>query len=162
MPQLLLLLAINLRHKGIQIAKGYGITTFALDVKSYSNKQEYEQDVIRILKGCGVDIVCLAGYMRLVGEDLLTSFKQRLVNIHPSLLPSFKGLNAQKQALEYGVKYAGCTVHYVTSMLDSGPVIDQAIVEVKETDTVQALSERILIQEHRLYPKAVKKSLNQY
>ena len=95
--------------------------------------------------------------MRLVGEDLLTSFKQRLVNIHPSLLPSFKGLNAQKQALEYGVKYAGCTVHYVTSMLDSGPVIDQAVVEVKETDTVQALSERILIQEHRLYPKAVKK-----
>ena len=147
--------------KGIEIAKSYGITTFSLDVNSYPTKKDYEQDVIRALKGCGVDIICLAGYMRLVGSDLLDAFKNRILNIHPSLLPSFKGLNAQKQAFDYGVKFSGCTVHYVTSMLDSGPIISQAVVEVKPNDTVNDLSTRILEQEHWLYPQAVQKVINE-
>ena len=147
--------------KGIEIAKSYGITTFSLDVNSYPTKKDYEQVVIRALKGCGVDIICLAGYMRLVGSDLLDAFKNRILNIHPSLLPSFKGLNAQKQAFDYGVKFSGCTVHYVTSMLDSGPIISQAVVEVKPNDTVNDLSTRILEQEHWLYPQAVQKVINE-
>ena len=142
---------------GIKKAKEYGITTFSLDLSTYSSKKEYEDDIIRILKGCGVDIICLAGYMRLVGQDLLDTFPNRVINIHPSLLPAFKGLDAQKQALEYGVKFAGCTVHYVNHVLDGGPIIDQLVVDVLENDTVETLSQRILAQEHLLYPKAVQK-----
>ncbi len=141
--------------KGVEIAKQQGITTFTLDVKSFASKKEYEQDIVRILKGCSVDLVCLAGYMRVVGVDLLKAFQDKIINIHPSLLPSFKGLNAQKQALDCGVKYTGCTVHYVSSIIDSGPIIQQAVVEVKPADTVEQLSKRILIQEHRIYPLAI-------
>jgi len=141
--------------KGIKIAKELGITTFVLDIKDFSTKQEYEDDICRILKGCSVDLVCLAGYMKIVGQTILESFKNRVINIHPSLLPAFRGLNAQKQALDYGVKFAGCSVHYVNDVLDGGPLILQDIVEVSIDDTEETLSQKILKKEHLIYPQAI-------
>tara|TARA_B100000427_G_scaffold7616_1_gene6911 strand:- start:7587 stop:8171 length:585 start_codon:yes stop_codon:yes gene_type:complete len=141
--------------KGIKIAKELGITTFVLDIKDFSTKQEYEDDICRILKGCSVDLVCLAGYMKIVGQTILESFKNRVINIHPSLLPAFRGLNAQKQALDYGVKFAGCSVHYVNDVLDGGPLILQDIVEVSGDDTEETLSQKILAKEHLIYPQAI-------
>ncbi len=143
--------------KGIEIAKQLGITTFVLDIKDFSSKQEYEDDICRILKGCSVQLLCLAGYMKIVGETILEAFKHRVINIHPSLLPSFKGLNAQKQALDYGVSFAGCSVHYVNDVLDGGPLILQDIVAVSAEDTEETLSEKILVKEHSLYPRAIQK-----
>ena len=145
--------------KGIEIAKQLGITTFVLDIKDFSSKQEYEDDICRILKGCSVQLLCLAGYMKIVGETILEAFKHRVINIHPSLLPSFKGLNAQKQALDYGVSFAGCSVHYVNDVLDGGPLILQDIVAVSAEDTEETLSEKILEKEHSLYPRAIQKVL---
>ena len=145
----------NPNAKGLDIAKEYGITTFVLEISSFPNKSEYEKEIVQILKGQSVDWVVLAGYMRLLGQDLLSAYENKIVNIHPSLLPSFKGLNAQKQALDYGVKYSGCTVHFVDQFLDSGPIILQAVVPVQEDDTVESLSDRILVEEHKLYPKAI-------
>lgn len=141
--------------KGLEIADGYGITTFGLDINSYANRDEYEQEIVTILKGHGVEWVALAGYMRLIGNPLLSAYEHKMVNIHPSLLPAFKGLNAQKQALNYGAKVTGCTVHFVDQHLDNGPIILQKAVPVLEDDTVDTLSNRILEQEHMLYPKAL-------
>ena len=141
--------------KGIAIAKALGITTFVLDINDFSTKQDYEADICRILKGCSVDLVCLAGYMKIVGETILDAFKNRVINIHPSLLPAFKGVNAQKQALDYGVQFAGCSVHYVNDVLDGGPLILQDIVEVSDDDTEQTLSKKILKKEHIIYPRAI-------
>ena len=145
--------------KGIEIAKQLGITTFVLDIKDFSSKQEYEDDICRILKGCSVQLLCLAGYMKIVGETILEAFKHRVINIHPSLLPAFKGLNAQKQALDYGESFAGCSVHYVDDVLDGGPLILQDIVAVSAEDTEETLSEKILEKEHSLYPRAIQKVL---
>lgn len=143
--------------KGVELAKGFGITTFVLNVKDYSSKGDYEDDIIRILKGHGVDLICLAGYMKVVGNTLLNAYPNRIINIHPSLLPSFRGLNAQKQALDYGVKYSGCSVHFVNSVLDGGKIILQDVVQVLDTDDEESLSRRILEKEHKLYPKAIQK-----
>tara|TARA_B100001142_G_scaffold264419_1_gene268066 strand:+ start:83 stop:661 length:579 start_codon:yes stop_codon:yes gene_type:complete len=140
---------------GIDSAKSYGIKTFVLEKKDYSSKKEYEEEISRILKDHSVDLVCLAGYMTLVGEILLEAFNNKIINIHPSLLPAFKGLNAQKQALDYGVSYAGCSVHYVDQSMDGGALIMQDIVEVLDTDTEESLSKKILKKEHLLYPKAI-------
>ncbi len=114
-----------------------------------------EDNYINILKNHDVDIVCLAGFMRIVKEKIINEFKWKMMNIHPSLLPSFKGLNAQKQALDYGVHFAGATVHFVTGEVDGGPIILQAVVPVYQDDTEDSLSERILEEEHRIYPKAI-------
>lgn len=140
---------------GIDSAKSYGIKTFILEKKDYSSKKEYEEEISQILKDHSVDLVCLAGYMTLVGETLLAAFNNKIINIHPSLLPAFKGLNAQKQALDYGVSYAGCSVHYVDQSMDGGALIMQDIVEVLDTDTEESLSKKILKKEHLLYPKAI-------
>lgn len=114
-----------------------------------------EDNYINILKQHDVDLVCLAGFMRIVKEKLINEFKWKMMNIHPSLLPSFKGLKAQKQALDYGVRFAGATVHFVTGDVDGGPIILQAIVPVYQDDTEDVLSERILKEEHRIYPEAI-------
>jgi phosphoribosylglycinamide formyltransferase-1 len=146
--------------KGVEASKKLGITTFVLNIKNYASKREYEEDIIRILKGHDIDLVCLAGYMKVVGNTLLEAFSNRILNIHPSLLPSFRGLNAQKQALEYGVQFSGCTVHYVTSILDGGKIILQEVVPVFDTDDETSLSARILEKEHKLYPKAIQKVID--
>ena len=146
---------------GLDIASNHGIKTMVYDPKVYPNRDAYENDIVLCLQSFGVDLVILAGYMKLVGDPLLTSYKGRMINIHPSLLPSFKGLNAQKQALDYGVKITGCTVHYVTKEMDAGPIIMQAAVPVLNDDTLDTLTQRILAEEHQLFSKAIQYVINQ-
>jgi phosphoribosylglycinamide formyltransferase 1 len=119
-------------------------------------REAYDKLVVEELKRAGVELVCLAGFMRLLSPYFVASFPQRILNIHPSLLPSFPGLEAQRQALEYGVKFSGCTVHLVDENLDAGPILAQSIVPVRDDDTSESLSARILVEEHRIYTDAVR------
>ncbi len=122
----------------------------------FTGKGSQEREICALLEREGIELVCLAGYMRLIGPELLEKFQGRIMNIHPSLLPSFPGLHAQRQALRHGVKISGCTVHFVDSGLDSGPIIAQTSVQVRADDNEDTLSQRILRQEHRLYPRAIR------
>ena len=140
---------------GLQAAKRRGLPTLLLPSKGRS-RAEHDADVVRALRQAQVDWVCLAGYMRLLSPYFVAAFPQRILNIHPSLLPSFPGLESQKQALDYGVKFAGCTVHFVDENLDAGPIVLQAVVPVEDDDTEETLSARILKEEHRIYSEAVK------
>ena len=140
---------------GLAAARELGLET-ALFVSKGRKRAEHDADVATCLDAHGVDLVVLAGYMRLLSPYFVAAFPQRILNIHPSLLPSFPGLESQKQALEYGVKFAGCTVHFVDENLDAGPIILQAIVPVEDNDNEGTLSERILKEEHRIYSEAVK------
>lgn len=144
---------------GLSYAISSGIPTQVFEPSSFADQDSYETAIIGCLDSFGVDLVVLAGYMKLVGDPLLTTYEGRMVNIHPSILPSFKGLHAQQQALDYGVKITGCTVHYVTKEMDSGPIIMQASVPVLSNDTVDSLSERILIEEHRIFSQAIEQIL---
>ena len=140
---------------GLERAKARGINARAIPSKGLQ-REEYDRQVVAVLVEHKVDLICLAGYMRLLSPYFVAAFPQRILNIHPSLLPSFPGLESQKQALEYGVKFAGCTVHFVDENLDAGPIILQATVPVCDGDDEHALSDRILREEHRLYTEAVK------
>ncbi len=137
-------------------ATNHGIKAVFIDPGSFQSKEFYEREVLNVLRKHDIELVLLAGYMRIIGKSLLSACKNRIINIHPALLPAFPGLHAQKQAFEHGVKVAGCTVHFVDEMLDGGPIIIQRCVEVKENDTDETLAERILEQEHKIYPEAVK------
>ncbi|MGD2090664.1 MAG: phosphoribosylglycinamide formyltransferase [Candidatus Aminicenantes bacterium] len=141
--------------RGLERAREFGLKAFHVSPKKLNPKEVYEGKILEILKVNDVELVCLAGYMRIVGQTLLSAYKGRMINIHPALLPSFPGLHGQKQALDYGVKISGCTVHFVDAGVDTGPIILQKAVEVKEDDTEDTLSQRILKQEHQLYSKAV-------
>jgi len=141
--------------RGLERAKARGIATRLIPSKGLE-REVYDRHVAAVLHEHKVDLICLAGYMRLLSPYFVAEFPQRILNIHPSLLPSFPGLESQKQALDYGVKVAGCTVHLVDENLDAGPIIVQAVVPVQDTDDEQALSERILEEEHRIYTEAVK------
>ncbi|MDI9593741.1 MAG: phosphoribosylglycinamide formyltransferase [Atribacterota bacterium] len=132
------------------------IPTLVLDFKSFTGKKAYEDELLKVLKKENPSIICLAGYMRIVGKAIISQFYYRILNIHPSLLPAFPGLDAQKQALEYGVKVSGCTVHFVDKGMDSGPIILQAPVLIKDNDTVESLSQSILEKEHEIYCQAIK------
>jgi phosphoribosylglycinamide formyltransferase 1 len=140
---------------GIDKAKQRGIATKVIPSKGLE-REVYDRQVVAALREHKTDLVCLAGYMRLLSPYFVASFPERILNIHPSLLPSFPGLESQRQALEYGVKFAGCTVHFVDENLDAGPIILQAVVPVHDQDTEAALSGRILAEEHRIYTEAVK------
>lgn len=140
----------------LERAKKHGIEAVFIDPKKFASKELYEEEVLSILKKHDAELVLLAGYMRVIGKTLLTAYKNRMLNIHPALLPAFTGLHAQKQAFDHGVKVAGCTVHFVDDVLDGGPIILQQCVEVKEDDTAETLADRILEQEHKIYPEAVK------
>ncbi|KCZ70369.1 formyltetrahydrofolate-dependent phosphoribosylglycinamide formyltransferase [Candidatus Methanoperedens nitroreducens] len=140
----------------LERARRHEIEAVFIDPKRFTSKELYEKEIIRLLKNHGVELILLAGYMRIVGDVLLSAYKNRILNIHPSLLPAFTGLHAQKQAFDYGVKVAGCTVHFVDETLDRGPIILQRCVEIKEDDTPETLADRILEQEHKIYPEAVK------
>ncbi len=137
-------------------AKKHGIDAVFVNPENFESKELYEKEILKCLKTHDTDLVLLAGYMRILGKTLLQAYKNRIVNIHPALLPSFTGLHAQKQAFDHGVKVAGCTVHFVDETLDCGPIILQRCVEVKENDTPETLADRILEQEHKIYPEAVK------
>ena len=140
---------------GLDRARARGLATRAIPSKGLE-REPYDRLVVAALREANVDLVCLAGYMRLLSPFFVAAFPQRILNIHPSLLPSFPGLESQKQALEYGVKFAGCTVHFVDENLDAGPIVLQAVVAVEDSDTEDSLSARILKEEHRIYSQAVK------
>jgi phosphoribosylglycinamide formyltransferase-1 len=144
---------------GLEKARERGVETLFISHKGRS-REEHDTDMARELKRRGVELVCLAGYMRLVSSLFVREFKNRILNIHPSLLPAFPGLDAQRQALEYGVKLTGCTVHIVDEELDHGPIVLQQMVEVLDDDTVETLSARILKEEHRIYAEAVGRILS--
>jgi phosphoribosylglycinamide formyltransferase 1 len=141
--------------RGLEIARERGLPAMVMPSKSVA-RQDYDRSVVAELQKRGVDLVCLAGFMRLLSAEFCRAFPLRILNIHPSLLPAFPGLDAQKQALEQGVKISGCTVHFVDEQLDSGPIILQAVVPVLDDDTEETLSARILAEEHRIYSEAIR------
>ena len=139
---------------GLKRAQDCGIETVVIERHGRS-REAHDEEIVAALRAQQVDLICLAGYMRILSRDFIAAYRGRILNIHPSLLPSFTGLEAQKQALEHRVKVAGCTVHFVDETLDGGPIVAQRVVPVREDDTVETLSTRILEQEHELYPEAV-------
>ena len=144
---------------GLARARAAGIETLVISHRDFKTREEYDARLARELKARGVELVCLAGFMRLIGPALLDDFPGAVLNIHPSLLPAFPGLDAQRQALDHGVKISGATVHLVTSELDGGPIIIQAAVPVLDDDTPETLAARILVEEHRIYPEAIQRVL---
>lgn len=141
--------------EALERAKQHGIPAVFVDPKDHASRETYDGVLCETLKKNHVELVVLAGYMRLLTSSLITPYQGRIINIHPSLLPAFPGLQAQRQALVYGVKVSGCTVHFVDEKMDHGPVIAQAAVQVMEDDNESALAERILLEEHRLLPKVI-------
>ena len=146
--------------KGLEIAKKMGVNVEVVESKNFKgSRTEYDKKIIDMLVKNGVTpkngLVCLAGFMRIISPEFVKKYKNRIINIHPALLPSFPGLNSQKQALDYGAKYTGCTVHFVDAGMDTGPIIIQAVVEIKRKDTEKSLSKKILKEEHRIYSEAV-------
>jgi len=146
--------------KGLKIAENLGVSIEIVESKGFAGSRiEYDKKVMAVLSKYGVTpkngLVCLAGFMRIITPEFVKKYKNRIMNIHPALLPAFPGLNSQKQALEYGAKYSGCTVHFVDTGMDTGPIIIQAVVKIKENDTEESLSKRILKEEHQIYPEAV-------
>jgi phosphoribosylglycinamide formyltransferase-1 len=139
---------------GLAWAEQQGLRVVCLPSRGV-DREAYDQQLGGLLEEAGVDLVVLAGFMRLLTGSFIDRFPNRIVNIHPSLLPSFPGLHAQRQALEYGVKWSGCTVHWVTEQMDAGPILRQAVVPVLDDDTEESLTERILVEEHRIYPEAI-------
>ncbi len=145
---------------GLDKAKERGIETLVIERRG-RKRAEHDREIIAALRAKNVDLVCLAGYMRMLSPEFIATYRGRILNIHPSLLPAFPGLEAQRQALEHRVSSTGCTVHFVDETLDGGPVIAQRAVPVWETDTVESLSARILTEEHKLYPETVSVVLRQ-
>ena len=154
-----LVLTDNKEAEALNFAREQGIETCFIDPKEHKGREKFGLQIIVELKKRNIDTICLAGFMRVLHKNVVSEFRGRIVNIHPSLLPAFPGLHAQRQALEAGVKEAGCTVHFVDEGVDSGPIIARAKVEVNEDDNEETLSARILEQEHRIYPVAIKSLL---
>lgn len=144
---------------GLVSAREQGLTTTVV-ARRGRTREEHDAETVSVLRYHQVDLVCLAGYMRVLSSHFLDSFPQRILNIHPSLLPAFPGMNAQLQAIEHGVRFTGCTVHFVDETLDGGPIVAQGIVPVLDDDNEETLSARILEQEHKLYPQAVEFVVN--
>jgi phosphoribosylglycinamide formyltransferase-1 len=141
---------------GLHRARAAGIEALHVSHRGWPTRDDFDRRIVEELKARGVALVCLAGFMRIVGEPMLAAFPNAIVNIHPSLLPSFPGTDAQAQAIEHGVKVSGVTVHLVDSRLDAGPIVLQRPVEVRDDDTPSSLARRVLVEEHRAYPEAVK------
>lgn len=140
---------------GLERAGKHGIKTLWVDRKKYFSREDFDRAITAVLREHGVELIILAGYMRVLSPYFIKEFRMRIMNIHPALLPSFPGLHVQKKAVDYGVKYSGCTVHFVDEGTDTGPVILQAVVPVLDSDTEDTLSERILVEEHKIYSKAI-------
>jgi phosphoribosylglycinamide formyltransferase-1 len=140
--------------RGLERARKLGLDAVCIPSKGVE-RQEYDRQVVEVLRTHNVDLVCLAGFMRLLSGYFIREFPMRVLNIHPSLLPAFPGLDAQHQAVEHGVKFSGCTVHFVDENLDAGPIVVQAVVPVLDVDTAEMLSARILEEEHRIYTEAI-------
>jgi phosphoribosylglycinamide formyltransferase-1 len=139
----------------LERARKKGIETIFKDPKLFASKKEYDLALAGDLRNRRVDLVCLAGYMRILNPEFIGMFPDKIINIHPSLLPAFPGLDVQQKAIDYGVKFSGCTVHFVNEEVDGGPIILQAVVPVHPSDDAESLADRILIQEHLIYPRAI-------
>ena len=142
--------------QGLEVARRFGIPSEFHDPSLFKKREEYDRHLVERIRKESPDLVVLAGYMRILSDYFIESFEGKLLNIHPSLTPAFTGLKAQRQAIQYGAKFSGCTVHFVTKELDVGPVIIQAVVPIKPEDTEKTLSDKILQYEHRVYPQAIK------
>lgn len=142
--------------RGLEIARERNLETYFLRPKDYSSREDYDRKIVEIMDEREIDLVCLAGYMRILTPIFCEAFLNKVINIHPALLPSFPGLHVQQKAIDWGVKYSGATVHFVTPEVDMGPIIIQAVVHVLQDDTEETLSERILKEEHKIYPEAVR------
>jgi len=147
--------------KGLKIAQNLGVKTETIESKGFKGSRlDYDKKIMTVLKKNGVTpkngLVCLAGFMRVISPEFVKKYKNRIINIHPAILPSFPGLDAQKQAVEYGSKFSGCTVHFVDSVVDSGPIILQKIVKVLDGDTRTTLAKRIILKEHQAYSEAIR------
>lgn len=154
--RIVLVVSDNADALGLRRAREYGLENLFLDPALHSGRGSFSRRLVRELDSREVDLVCLAGFMRILGRRVVEAYAGRILNIHPSLLPAFPGLDAQRQALDYGVKYSGCTVHFVDRGMDTGPIALQQCVEVRDDDSEESLSRRILEQEHRLFPQAVR------
>ena len=146
---------------GLKIAKKFGVKTEIIVSKEFNGSRwDYDKKIITVLQKYGVTpkngIVCLAGFMRIISPQFIRKYKNKILNMHPALLPAFPGLDAQKQAIEYGAKYSGCTVHFVDDGVDTGPIIIQSVVKINKNDTEETLAKKILRQEHKIYPEAVR------
>ena len=141
---------------GLDKAREWGLETLALNPKLFAAREDYDRAIIGQLDERRIDLVCLAGYMKVLTPELCDAFKHRIVNIHPALLPSFPGLHVQQKAIDWGVRFSGCTVHFVAAEVDMGPIILQAVVPVLQDDTEETLAARILVEEHRIYPESVR------
>lgn len=140
---------------GLARAEAAGVATAVIEHRGFDDRPSFEDAVHDALKSAGAELVCLAGFMRILTEDFVARWRDRLINIHPSLLPAFRGLNVHERVLEYGARFSGCTVHFVRATMDDGPIIVQAVVPVVPDDTPEALAERVLAEEHMIYPLAV-------
>ncbi len=141
---------------GLTRAQKHGIPCAVLNHRDFAGREDFDRELIRILQGTGVDLIVLAGFMRILTGSFLKAFDQKVINIHPALLPSFPGTHVQQKALDYGVRFSGCTVHFVDDSVDTGPIIIQAVVAVREDDTADTLASRILKEEHKIYPQAIR------
>lgn len=140
---------------GLRRAEAKGVATAVIDHKAYDDRESFEDAMQEALTGAGVELICLAGFMRLLTDGFVSRWRDRLINIHPSLLPAFRGLNVHDRVLDYGARFSGCTVHFVRAAMDDGPIIAQAVVPVLQDDDADSLAARILTHEHRIYPLVV-------
>tara|TARA_B100000886_G_C20363946_1_gene466482 strand:+ start:155 stop:742 length:588 start_codon:yes stop_codon:yes gene_type:complete len=150
----------NPKAKGIKKLCNNNKKLKVIDHKKFASFREWELEVEKYMQKLNVDLICLAGFMKILSEVFVKKWKKKIINIHPSLLPAFKGLNAQKRAFEYGVKFTGCTVHYVNEELDGGDIIEQSVVKIAKNDTLNSLTKKILIEEHKIYINVLKKLSN--
>jgi phosphoribosylglycinamide formyltransferase-1 len=141
---------------GLERARKHGIPTEVVDHRAFQTREEFDAHLVEVLTASGASLICLAGFMRVLTPLFIRSFPHRIVNIHPALLPAFPGTHGPRQALQYGARFAGCTVHFIDEGVDTGPVIAQAVVPVYDDDTEESLAARILVQEHRIYPMAIR------
>ena len=142
--------------KGLEKAESLGVPTSVVDHKTYSDRTAFEAEMDRVLRKADIDLICLAGFMRILSSAFVSQWTDRILNIHPSLLPKYKGLNTHARAIEAGDKAAGCSVHIVNSNIDDGPILGQRSVEIQPNDTPETLAERVLVEEHKLYPEILK------
>jgi phosphoribosylglycinamide formyltransferase-1 len=151
-----ILISDNEHAKALTIADDFGMKSFFVNPKSYTTREAHEREMVKLLKKYKTDLVAAAGYMRVLSPYFINEFRNKIINIHPALLPSFPGINAQKQAFDKGVKITGCTTHFIDEGTDTGPIIMQAAVRVLDNDTIESLSARILKEEHRIFPESVR------
>jgi len=153
--EVVLVISNNPDAGALQRAADAGLPYTCINHRDFSSREQFDREVVGALQGAGVELVCLAGFMRLITEDFLAAFPGRVINIHPALLPAFPGIDVQRKAIDYGARFSGCTVHFVDGGVDTGPVIIQAVVPILDDDTPETLAARILRQEHKVYPRAI-------